>query len=64
LAATAQIKSFVRVNRHQIGKSCAFAEGLRLHAPKGLDGHQPGFAFLSLDLTGDGCSFDQGKATS
>jgi hypothetical protein len=64
LAATAQVKSFVRVNRHQIGKSCAFAEGLRLHASKGLDGHQPGFAFLSLDLTGDGCSFDQGKATS
>jgi hypothetical protein len=35
-----------------------------LHAPQGLDGHQPGFAFRSLDLTGDGCSFDQGKAAS
>jgi len=64
LAATAKVKSFVWIYHHQIGKTRAFTEALRLHAPYGLNSHQPGFAFLSLDLTGDGCSFGKSKATS
>jgi hypothetical protein len=64
LAATAQVKTLVRIDRHQIGKAWACAKGLRHHTAKRLDGHQLRFAFLWLDLTGDGCPFDQSKAAS
>ena len=52
LAGIAQVKSFVRIDRHQIGKPRTFAKGFRFHAPYGLDGHQFSFAFLSLKLAG------------
>jgi hypothetical protein len=64
LTAIAQVKSLVRIDRHQISKSWTFAEFLRLQAPYGLNGHQYGFAFLSLDLTGNRCSFGEVEAAS
>jgi hypothetical protein len=64
LAAIAEVKSFMRIDRHHIGKMWAFAEVFRSHATHRLDGDQSGFAFLSLETTGNGCSFSQGKAAN
>jgi hypothetical protein len=64
LAGSAQVKPFVRIDGHQIGKPGAFAKGFRFHAPHRLDGYQFSFAFLSLDLTGNGSSFSEPEAAS
>jgi len=64
LAGSAQVKSFVRIDGHQIGKSRTFAKCFRFHTSHRLDGQQFSFAFLSLDLTGNGCSFSEPEAAS
>jgi hypothetical protein len=39
LTAIAQVKSLVRIDRHQVSKSWTFAEILRSHSPYGFNGH-------------------------